>query len=400
MDQDTQKTILKPIHSNDEKFLIELVNIFQKRAILKAKNESFNQIIFNNFGNEKQKADKGQFFTPIPIVKTIIKFLNPIKGEELCDPCCGICDFLAMAFRHSYRNNEYPEAVSHFYGFDIEPSNLKLAELNLVLNGDGGAVLKTMDSIYQKLIEKDNSIIKDGDFTTKNYSISTWKNKNNDDLNPKQFDIIATNPPFGKGRDLKITSEIKNSIELYETYKAKKGKDAKELPNSMDMGVLFLENAYKSLKDGGRFGIILSNSIASIKEWENIRKWLFERVRIVALLDLPANTFGETGVSTSVIIAYKPKQDELHLLKENYQIFIKEIENIGYEVKTKDRTICFEPTYIINEETFEKTKDLKEDFTGTINDFVEFLKRQEMVIKKAFHWDEMKGKDKKSYGDI
>ena len=70
---------------NDEKFLIEIVKIFKKRAILKTKNESFNQIIFNNFGSEQQKADKGKFFTPIPIVKTIIKLLNPIKEEEIVD---------------------------------------------------------------------------------------------------------------------------------------------------------------------------------------------------------------------------------------------------------------------------------------------------------------------------
>ncbi len=93
----------RPKDINDELFLIEIVEVFQKRAILKTKNESFNQIIFNNFGSEAQKADKGQFFTPIPVVKTIIKMLNPRKNEVLCDPCCGICDFPAMAFRHANR---------------------------------------------------------------------------------------------------------------------------------------------------------------------------------------------------------------------------------------------------------------------------------------------------------
>jgi len=97
---------LIPSNANEERFLIALVESLQKRAILKAKNESFNQIIFNNFGDEKQKADKGQFFTPIPVVKAIIQMLNPIKGEEFCDPCCGICDFPAMAFRHAHRKDD------------------------------------------------------------------------------------------------------------------------------------------------------------------------------------------------------------------------------------------------------------------------------------------------------
>ena len=44
--------------------------------------------------------------------------------------------------------------------------------------------------------------------------------------------------------------------------------------------------------------------------------------------DLPANTFGETGVATTVIIAYKPKLSEKYLLKSDYEIFIKEIEKL------------------------------------------------------------------------
>ncbi|MBF7090200.1 N-6 DNA methylase [Flavobacterium sp. ALJ2] len=388
-------TQLRPTNSNEERFLIALVESLQKRAILKAKNESFNQIIFNNFGNEKQKADNGQFFTPIPVVKSIIQMLNPIKDEELCDPCCGICDFPAMAFRHAHRKDEeYPPNASHYYGFDIENNNLKLAELNLVLNGDGGAVLKNMNSISQKLLEN-GSILKLGEFTKQNFEIETWRHKDDTDKELKKFKIIATNPPFGKGRDLKTGADgkwdvAKETIELYETYKAKPTPNSNgqiTLPNSMDMGVIFLENAFKLLEDGGRMGIVLSNSIASISEWENVRTWFIERMRIVGLFDLPANTFGETGVATTVIIAYKPKADEKHLLDNDYEIFIKEVENIGYEVKTVKRTITFKPQFVINEETFEHTSQLDEDFSIMQKEFKEFLKRQELEIKNGFNFD-------------
>lgn len=386
---------LRPSKSSDEKFLIALVEIFQQRAILKAKNESFNQIIFNNFGDEKQKADKGQFFTPIPVVKNIIKMLNPIKGEELCDPCCGICDFPAMAFRYSHRDEpEYPENANNYYGFDLEGSNLKLAELNLVLNGDGGAVLKQMNSLSQKLLQN-GDILKEGDFTIRNYDSITWNHLSDPNKDLKKFQIIATNPPFGKGRDLKTGAKGKwdlprETMELYETYKIKLDKNLDgniKYPNSMDMGVLFLENAYKCLEDGGRMGIVLSNSIASIKEWKNVRRWFIERMRIVAVFDLPGNSFGETGVATTVIIAYKPKNNEKHLLSNNYEVFVKEIQSIGYEVKTIKRSIIFQPQYIINEETFEKTNKLDEDFSEMQSEFNEFLKRQEEEIKMAFHLD-------------
>ncbi|GAB7086045.1 HsdM family class I SAM-dependent methyltransferase [Marinifilum fragile] len=383
----------KPSNANEERFLIALVESLQKRAILKAKNESFNQIIFNNFGDEKQKADKGQFFTPIPVVKSIIQMLNPTKGEELCDPCCGICDFPAMAFRHAHRKDEeYPPNANNYYGFDIENNNLKLAELNLVLNGDGGAVLKNMNSISQKMLV-DGAVMKMGKFNTKSYDPITWEHLDDTDKDLKKFKIIATNPPFGKGRDLKTGANgkwdiPKETVNLYETYKVKPTPTSTgkiTLPKSMDMGVIFLENAYKLLEEGGRMGIVLSNSIASIKEWENVRAWLIDRMRIVGLFDLPANTFGETGVATTVIIAYKPKEDEKHLLDNDYEVFIKEIENIGYEVKTIKRTITFKPQFIINEDTFEHTSVLDEEFSVMQEEFEEFLKRQEIEIKTAFN---------------
>ncbi len=282
----------------------------------------------------------------------------------------------------------------HFYGFDLVKENLKLAELNLVLNGDGGAVLEQMDSLQQKYLENEKVLDK-GKFTTQNYDKKTWENLNDASQNPQKFKIIATNPPFGKGRDLKTGAKGKwdapeNVISLYETWEEKaRNEDGNvgNMPKSMDMGVLFLENAYKLLEEGGRMGIVLSNSIASIKEWQSVRKWFIGKMRIVALFDLPANTFGETGVATTIIIAYKPKHDEKHLLEQDYEVFIREIENIGYEVKTKQRVVHFEPKFVINEETFEKMSLFDEDFSGMVKDFKEFLQRQEREIKDAFGLD-------------
>lgn len=59
--------------------------------------------------------------------------------------------------------------------------------------------------------------------------------------------------------------------ELYELWHiAKTG-------NWIDLGLIFLENAYRILKQNGRLGIVLSNSIASIDRWEQARKWLIEK---------------------------------------------------------------------------------------------------------------------------
>lgn len=403
---------LRPNDSNDERFLIALVQIFQRKAILKSKNESFNQIIFNNFWSERQKAEKWQFFTPIPVVNAIIRMLNPIKWEIVCDPCAWICDFLAMAFKYSNRNEEqYPNTASNYYWFDLEPSNLKLAELNLVLNWDWWAYLRDMDSLYQKLRADNEEPLEKGEFNDSNFDVETWEPKKDKDYTLKKYKIIVTNPPFWKGRDLKTWKDGKRDLpietmNLYETWKVKKNIDDEEdienesgkkkskkpeLPKSMDMWVLFLENAYKQLEDWGRMWIVLSNSIASIKERESVRAWFISKMRIVALFDLPWNTFWETGVATTIIVAYKPTKKELEnwILNNDYEVFVKDIENIWYEVKTKQRVIEFQPQFIIDEITFENTNELMEDFTDMQNEFKEYLKRQEEEIKTAFHFDKL-----------
>lgn len=376
-----------PNNSNYEKFLVEFVKIFELKSILKSDNENFNQIIFNNFWSSVDKAKDKQFFTPVPLVKAIVEMVNPQIWDEVCDPCSWICDFLAMSFKHMYKWTTIDEA-SNFFGFDKDEKVLKLAELNLVLNWDWNANLNVTNSITDKLLNN-WKIIKNNMFTKEYYNVEDWSSKQWEEYDPKKYNVIITNPPFGKGRDLKISSENKANIELYETWKEKSKKDDGtywELPKSMDMWVLFLENAYKLLKEWGRMWIVLSNSIASIKEWQSVRKWFISKMRIVALFDLPSNTFGETGVATTIIIAYKPRDNEKSLLTEDYEVYIKEIENIGYEVKTKDRIVTFDPKFIIDEETFENTWILNEDFSNMISEFKEWMKWQRQELKKSFNF--------------
>ena len=138
-------------------------------------------------------------------------------------------------------------------------------------------------------------------------------------------------------------------------------------------------------------GIVISNSIASIDSHKIARKWLMDKMRIVAIFDLPANVFAETGVNTSIIVAYKPKETELTKLKaQNYEVYFKGIEKVGYEVKTSKRVKFFSPNYKINYENFEIEIDkegralLDEEFTSTIADFKKWCLRQEKSLQDIF----------------
>lgn len=223
-----------------------------------------------------------------------------------------------------------------------------------------------------------------------------WENR--PDTNKlKKFDVVLTNPPFGEDRAFVPQNdkdlEMIQCYELWDLYSknGEGGKKTKKQANKIDLGVVFLENAYRILKENGRMGIVLSNSIASIDSHRIARKWLMDNVRIVAIFDLPANVFAETGVNTSIIVAYKPKKNELEKLKEqNYQVFAREIQRIGYEVKTSKRVKFFSPVYKINYDNFEVEIDkdgrvmLDEDFTQTVADFKQWCLGQEKQLQDIF----------------
>ena len=206
-----------------------------------------------------------------------------------------------------------------------------------------------------------------------------------------KYDIILTNPPFGKGRSLNLSSaEDIRVAKFYETYDRYIETNPKD---GLDLGVVFLENAVRSIKDGGRFGIIISNSIASNKNFEFVREWLLEKVRLVALFDLPSNIFAETGVNTTIIIGYKPKNQYSlkKLIKSDYEIFTSEIDNVGYTKRTSDRNVIFEKNYKLDLETFETVIDpttgdqvLNEDFSENIKKFKDWCLFQEEELKELF----------------
>lgn len=361
------------------KIIAEVVEQFQDYSFVKSHKTDLYQIVFHKFASEFSKAEKGQFLTPIPIIDFLVQIVNPRSTEKIIDPTSGIADFLSV----SYVNSESKLNDNNIYGLDNDEQMVMLAQLNMLLNGDGNAKLKhkpDLGSITWKFDDRDNLVELDSRLHKKG-NWDNWKNQ----TKLKKFDVVLTNPPFGDDRAFEPKdNREKEVIECYELWNIYGGK-------KIDLGVIFLENAYRILKEKGRMGIVLSNSIASIDTHKQARKWLMDNMRIVAIFDLPANVFGETGVNTSVIVAYKPKEKELAKLKEqNYEVFFRGIQKVGYEVKTSKRVKFFSPIYKVNYDTFETVIDdegrvvLDEEFTETIQHFKDWCEGQEETLKDLF----------------
>lgn len=356
---------------------------FQRYSFMRSRKSDLYQLVFYNFATKFKKDENAQFLTPIPIINFLVGMVNPGRRETVCDPCCGIGDFLSV----SYVNSDGKLDDRNLYGFDNDYNMTVLAQLNMLLNGDGNACIKYMPnkgSITHKL-DINNEIVDLIEDTHHHGSWEEWP----DDTELNKYDVVLTNPPFGKGRSLDLSKGADlAAAKYYETYDLY----IKENPKSgLDLGVVFLENAVRILKDNGRFGIVLSNSIASNKSFQFAREWLLNNTRVVAIIDLPENIFAETGVNTTVIIGYKAEESKLDkLINDDYKVFCREIKNVGYVKKTSKRNVYFETKYILNDDTFETVTNEEgesvtdEDFSKIISEFKDWCLFQENTLKKIF----------------
>ena len=309
----------------------------------------------------------------------MVNIVNPKRNETIIDPTVGIADFLALSYKHSGgKLND-----DNLYGVDNDDQMIMLAQLNMLLNGDGNSNLKykpDKGSITWKfdsrneLVELDPTLHKNGNW-------DNWGKQKQ----LKKFDVVLTNPPFGDGRKYEAKTENdKKIIQMYELW------DIARDSNSIDLGLVFLENAYRILNENGRVGIILSNSLASVDKWSKAREWLMKKMRIVALFDLPSNIFADTGVNTTILVAYKPSQDRLQtLIEQNYNVFIKDIKKVGYEVKTSNRVKYFDKKYELdNDFSIKVDKEgnpiIDEEFTDTLKEFKDWCLTQEKELQDIF----------------
>lgn len=270
------------------RILISVVTQFQNYSFVRSHKTDLYQLVFYKFASPFSKDKNAQFVTPLPIIDFLVRIVNPRNGETVIDPTVGIADFLSV----SYVNSHSKLDDNNIYGMDIDEQMVMLATLNMLLNGDGNAKIKAQPG-YGSLLTKYNE---DGEFVDLIPSMNSngnWDNRP-DNNSLKKFDVVLTNPPFGDDRAFSPKDQrdldLIRCYELWHRYTASSTKSSKKkgMERKIDLGVVFLENAYRILKENGRLGIVLSNSIASIDTHEIARQWLMEKMRIVAIFDLPA----------------------------------------------------------------------------------------------------------------
>lgn len=206
----------------------------------------------------------GEFYTPRPVVRAMVKAIDPKAGETLYDAAAGSCGFLVEAFEHvkskkSELSTEQWDFIQRdtFFGYEKTSLAYVMGMMNMILHG----------------IESPNLFR--GNTLTQNIRDIQEKDR---------YDIILANPPFGG----KEKSQIQQNFPIQS--------NATEL--------LFLQHFMKSLKAGGRAAIVVPEGVLfqTNNAFKQVKQELLENFNLHTILSLPAGVFlPYSGVKTNVL---------------------------------------------------------------------------------------------------
>jgi len=283
---------------------------------------------FESITRDGFKQNKGQFFTPTPIVNFLLyalqldnlaidKLNNDKQLPLIIDPSTGSGTFLVEAmklitkeikykqfhkvktskdvkwrfeelFKPDYQENKW--ARNYLYGSEINFDLGTASKVNMILHGDGSTNIFVKDGLLPfRFYVKE---------TSPNYlETATAETLYNDKEVNAKFDVVISNPPFSVDLDTQTQREVKNAFVFG---------DKKNSEN------LFLERYYQLLKEGGRMGVVLPESVFDTTENKYIRLFLFKYFNVKAIVSLPQVTFEPyTSTKTSLLFAQKKTKKQV-----------------------------------------------------------------------------------------
>ncbi len=217
-----------------------------------------------NMGNAGRNG--GEYYTPRPLIKTIVKVVAPEIGNKIYDGAVGSAGFLAEAFEYLKASRDLTTRdidtlqKSTFYGKEKKGLAYIIGIMNMILHG-----IEAPNIVHANTLAENLADIQEKD----------------------RYDIVLANPPFGG----------KERAEVQQNFPIKTGETA----------FLFLQHFIKILKAGGKGGVVIKNTFLSNTDNASVslRKLLLENCNLHTVLDLPGGTFTGAGVKTVVLFFEK-----------------------------------------------------------------------------------------------
>lgn len=219
-----------------------------------------------NMGNAGRNG--GEYYTPRPLITTIVKVVAPKIGDKIYDGAVGSAGFLCEAFDYLKNSKSLSTKETEilqkrtFYGKEKKSLAYIIGIMNMILHG-----VEAPNIIHTNTLAENLADIQEKD----------------------RYDVVLANPPFGG----------KERAEVQQNFPIKTGETAS----------LFLQHFIKILKAGGKAGVVIKNTFLSNTDNATIaiRKTLLENCNLHTVLDLPGGTFTGAGVKTVVLFFEKGK---------------------------------------------------------------------------------------------
>ena len=274
---------------------------------------------------EDVKAGAGQYFTPRPLIRAIVDVMRPQPGMTICDPACGTGGFLLAAHEHVVRNNPNLDRDQKHHlrfgalrGSEIVDNTARLCVMNLLLHGigaeDADSPIRVEDSLRDE---------------------------------PKEhFDMVLTNPPFGKKSSMTIVNsdgdtEREDLVIVRDDFWA----------STSNKQLNFVQHVKSLLKINGRVAIVVpDNVLFEGGAGETVRRKLLHECDVHTLLRLPTGIFYAQGVKANVLFFDRRPASErastkklwVYDLRTNMHFTLKQ-NPLGYE-HLKDFVKAYRPT--------------------------------------------------------
>jgi type I restriction enzyme M protein len=230
------------------------------------------------------KGGAGQYFTPRPLIQAIVDVVQPKPGETICDPACGTGGFLLAAHDYVVKHNPNLTKAEKrklkeetLQGVELVQAVARLCAMNLMLHGIG--------SQENEPIEVADSLAADpGD----------------------RFNIVLTNPPFGKKSSFTVVGQEGEVSKEKETYERD---DFWATTSNKQLN--FLQHVKTLLQINGRAAIVVpDNVLFEGGAGETVRRKLLHDCDVHTLLRLPTGLFYAQGVKANVLFFDKKPASE------------------------------------------------------------------------------------------
>ncbi len=298
-----------------------LQNIRLFNANLQVIDDAFEYLV-----TEIAKGKKGQYFTPRWVIDMCVKMMNPKITEKMVDPACGSAGFTVHTIfwvaGEQFTAEGLPQEIKDYasenvYGIDTSPRAVKISKAINLIAGDGKTNIYELNSLESdKWDETGKAGFKD---MLTEFDEPKANDENKELYKFMDFDVLLTNPPFAGPIGEK-------SILKHFLLAEKNGKTQSKIGRD----ILFIERCLNMLKNGsgisgskkykpaGRCAIVLPQGRLNNSSDLNIRNFIFDKARLLAVVGLNVNTFKpHTGTKTSVIFLQKYTPEE-----------VKQIQNI------------------------------------------------------------------------